>query len=194
MSKRLSEKKYEDLMRAAVELFSRQGFHATPAQQISDLAGVSVGTLFKYFGTKENLIDTLYFSIHQTLSEVVEEAVSSADSVEEKIKNAKRQVLIWMFKNPEKTLFFENFSSSSSITKKAKEEALDKFSVLDDLYQKAVSRGIIVKTDKEVFLANFWYPNFMLINLYTIGRLRSNIEEIIEQSTSSMWSGIGRNL
>jgi AcrR family transcriptional regulator len=179
-------------MEAAIDLFSVQGFHATPTQQISDRAGVSAGTLFRYFKTKEDLIDTLYFNIYQTLSDVVEEAIHSKKNIEEQIKNAKRQTLFWMFENPKKTLFFEHFISSPGITKKAKEEALDRFTALDQLYDKAFSKGIIKEIDREVFLAYFWYPNLMLINLYTIGRLQNNIEEIIEQSISSMWNGIGQ--
>ncbi|WP_048153090.1 TetR/AcrR family transcriptional regulator [Methanolacinia paynteri] len=179
-------------MEAAIELFSSQGFHATPTKQISDRAGVSAGTLFRYFRTKEDLIDALYFNIYQTISDVVEEAILSQISIEEQIKNAKRQALHWMFENPKKTLFFEHFTSSPNITKKAKEEALDGFTALDGLYKNAVSKGIIKEMEREVFLADFWYPNFMLINLYTIGRLQNDVGEIIEQSVSSMWSGIGR--
>jgi len=192
LSRHLSEIKYIALMEAAVILFSTQGFHATPTQQISDRAGVSVGTLFRYFKTKENLIDTLYNSIHQTISDVLDEAIHPGISVEEQIKNAKRQVLHWMFENPKKALFFEHFSSSPNITKKAKEEALYRFSTLDELYYKAISCGILKGIDREVFLANFWCPNFMLINLHTIGRLQSEIEEIIEQAIASMWYGLGQ--
>lgn len=177
-------------MEAAVDLFSTQGFHATPTQQISDRAGVSAGTLFRYFRTKEELIDSLYYSIHRALSEAVDEAIRPGIPVEDQIKNVKRQVLHWMFENPKKALFFEQFSSSPNITTKAKEEAIIRFSALDDLYRRAVSRGILKGINREVFLANFWYPNFMLIHLHSIGKLPNDIEETIEQSVSSMWCGM----
>lgn len=190
MSRHLSEEKRSALMEAAIDLFSTQGFHATPTQQISDRAGVSAGTLFRYFRTKEELIDSLYSSIHRALADAVDEGMRPEIPVEEQIKNVKRQVLHWMFDNPNKTLFFEQFSSSPNITEKAKEEALIRFSALDDLYRKAVSRGILKGINREVFLANFWYPNFMLIHLHSIGKLQSDVEETIEQSVASMWCGL----
>lgn len=42
---------------AAIELFSEQGFNATTTAQIAKRAGVSEGTIFKYFRTKEQLLD-----------------------------------------------------------------------------------------------------------------------------------------
>lgn len=86
MSRHLSEEKRKALMEAAVDLFSTQGFHATPTQQISERAGVSAGTLFRYFRTKEELIDSLYTSIHRALSDAVDEGIRPEIPVEEQIK------------------------------------------------------------------------------------------------------------
>jgi len=193
MSRRLSEEKRRALMEAAVDLFSTQGFHATPTQQISERAGVSAGTLFRYFKTKEELIDSLYASIHLTLGDTVDEAIRPDQPVEEQILTVKRQVLRWMFANPKKALFLEQFTTSPNITEKAGNEAFIRFSAIDELYQKAVSRGILKGIDREVFLATFWYPNYMLIHLHSIGRLHSSIEETIEQAVASMWCGMGES-
>lgn len=190
MSRQLSEEKREALMSAAVDLFSTQGFHATPTQQISDRAGVSAGTLFRYFQTKEVLIDTLYTSIYRAIADAVNEGIRPEIPVEEQIKNVKRQVLHWMFENPKETIFFEQITSTPNITEKTKDKSLIRFSALDDLYQKAVSRGILKGINREVFLAHFWYPNFMLIHLHAFGKLHSDIEETIEQSVASMWFGM----
>ncbi len=190
MSRHLSEEKRKALMEAAIDLFSTQGFHATPTQQISRRAGVSAGTLFRYFRTKEDLIDSLYTSVTTALTDAVNEAIRPETSVEEQIKNVKREVLYWMFKNPKKTLFFEQFSSSPNITEKAKGVAILRISALDDLYHKAASLGLLAGINREVFLANFWYPNFMLIHLHAFGRLPGSIEETVEQAVTSMWCGL----
>ncbi len=192
MSRPVSEEKRKALMEAAIDLFSIQGFHATPTQQISDRAGVSAGTLFRYFRTKEDLIDALYASIHQALADVVNEAIRPGTPVEEQIKNVKRQVLHWMFEHPKQALFFERFDSSPNIKNKAKETISSHLSALDELYQRGISWGILTGIDREVFLANFWCPNFMLIHLYLFGRLQSGIDDIIEQAVASMWSGMAQ--
>ena len=44
-----------ELLAAALELFVEKGFAATRAEEVAKLAGVSKGTLFLYFSSKEEL-------------------------------------------------------------------------------------------------------------------------------------------
>ena len=52
--------KQEAILATALTLFTERGFFGTPTSLISKEAGVATGTLFFYFRTKEDLIDTLY--------------------------------------------------------------------------------------------------------------------------------------
>jgi AcrR family transcriptional regulator len=47
------------ILRSALDLFARKGFHRTTTRAISVKAGIAEGTLFNYFRTKEDL--ALYF-------------------------------------------------------------------------------------------------------------------------------------
>lgn len=53
------EKTQNAILRAALELFAKKGFHRTTTKEISRRAGIAEGTLFNYFPTKEDL--ALYF-------------------------------------------------------------------------------------------------------------------------------------
>src|SRR5215204_4460193 len=53
------ERTRKQILRAALELFSRKGFFQTTTRQISNRAKIAEGTLFNYFQTKEDL--ALYF-------------------------------------------------------------------------------------------------------------------------------------
>ena len=55
--------KQEAILDTALTLFTERGFFGTPTSLISKEAGVATGTLFFYFRTKEDLIDTLYCRI-----------------------------------------------------------------------------------------------------------------------------------
>src|SRR4030095_1581823 len=63
------ERTKREILRAALELFSKKGFFRTTTKQISDKAGIAEGTLFNYFKTKEDL--ALYF-FEQELAALVE--------------------------------------------------------------------------------------------------------------------------
>jgi len=50
----------DDVARAAVELFARQGYAATSVQQIVEAAGVTKGAMYHYFESKDDLLFGIY--------------------------------------------------------------------------------------------------------------------------------------
>jgi AcrR family transcriptional regulator len=55
ITKRRKESRRGELLNAALDLFVEKGFSATRANEVASRAGVSKGTLFLYFQTKEEL-------------------------------------------------------------------------------------------------------------------------------------------
>lgn len=60
----------EEILSAATTLFCSEGVSVSTAR-IAQEAGVSNGTLFNYFPTKQALIDALYLSIKNDLTEAI---------------------------------------------------------------------------------------------------------------------------
>ena len=58
MNENATEKR-EITLQAAEKLFEANGFHATGVDAIADKAGVTKRTLYKYFGSKEKLIEAV---------------------------------------------------------------------------------------------------------------------------------------
>nr|WP_218878669.1 TetR/AcrR family transcriptional regulator [Pseudomonas flavescens] len=56
MRERQKELRRNAIAQAAVTLFQRQGFRETTIEQIASVAGVSAPTVFKYFGSKQEII------------------------------------------------------------------------------------------------------------------------------------------
>ena len=55
-----SAQKRERILRAALELFARQTFDGTRVPEIAARAGVAAGTIYRYFPSKEALVNDLY--------------------------------------------------------------------------------------------------------------------------------------
>ncbi|MBU4567119.1 MAG: TetR/AcrR family transcriptional regulator [Desulfarculus sp.] len=51
----------QDIIDAATELFSQNGFHATSTHQVAKLAEVSEGIIFYYFKTKEDILLEIFY-------------------------------------------------------------------------------------------------------------------------------------
>jgi TetR/AcrR family transcriptional regulator, repressor of fatR-cypB operon len=52
--------KREAIMSAALELFVERGFFGTAVPEIADRAGVGAGTIYRYFESKEALVNAIY--------------------------------------------------------------------------------------------------------------------------------------
>ena len=48
------------ILDAALELFAERGFHGTAVPLVAERAGVGAGTLYRYFESKEALVNALY--------------------------------------------------------------------------------------------------------------------------------------
>ncbi len=62
-------RKRERIVRAALSVFAEHGLHGTPVPPIATEAGVGVGTLYRYFDSKEALINAVFQNTKQHLQE-----------------------------------------------------------------------------------------------------------------------------
>ena len=64
-------KRREQMIRGAVTLFKEKGFHRTTTREIAKAAGFSIGTLYEYIRTKEDVLylvcDSIYDEVHTRL-------------------------------------------------------------------------------------------------------------------------------
>ena len=54
------EDKKECILSAALELFADKGFHGTAVPEIAQKAGVAAGTIYRYFTSKEAIVNAVY--------------------------------------------------------------------------------------------------------------------------------------
>src|SRR5688572_8787293 len=52
--------KRERILDAALALFAQRGFHGTAVPEVADEAGVGAGTIYRYFESKESIVNALY--------------------------------------------------------------------------------------------------------------------------------------
>ena len=61
------------ILDAAVRVFARQGFHTCRVSDIADEAGVAYGLVYHYFGSKDEVLDTLFLERWGLLLEAIAE-------------------------------------------------------------------------------------------------------------------------
>lgn len=66
------------LVRAALELFTAQGYHPTTTPQIAKKAGIAEGTIYRHFPGKQQLLNELYRGAARWAAQLVREAETPA--------------------------------------------------------------------------------------------------------------------
>jgi AcrR family transcriptional regulator len=74
----LVERRRRQIADAAVQLFIDKGFHKTTTRQIASAAGFSIGSLYEYFASKEDILYMVCESIHAEVERGVTMAMSRA--------------------------------------------------------------------------------------------------------------------
>ncbi len=73
------------ILDAAVRVFARQGFHACRVADIADEAGVAYGLVYHYFGSKDEVLDTLFLERWEVMLELIREVDAQRLPVREKL-------------------------------------------------------------------------------------------------------------
>ena len=73
----------EQIVRAAVKLFSEQGYFVTTIQQIAREAGISVGLVYQYFREKD---DVLFLSLQNVLETYEREIPQALEGLEQPLE------------------------------------------------------------------------------------------------------------
>src|SRR5262245_20229343 len=83
---RLAESKQRAVLNAAAHEFARDGFSAAKVDAIAARAGISVGSLYQYFGTKENcflaVLDAGFAELQGRLEEVLSKVADPWERIE----------------------------------------------------------------------------------------------------------------
>jgi len=74
----LVEQRHRQIVDAAVQLFINHGFHKTTTRQIARAAGFSIGSLYEYIASKEDILYLVCDAIHAEVEQGVSEAMTRA--------------------------------------------------------------------------------------------------------------------
>ncbi|MBW2052840.1 MAG: TetR/AcrR family transcriptional regulator, partial [Deltaproteobacteria bacterium] len=84
----LVEKRRRQIVDAAIKLFVRKGFHPTTTREIARMAGMSIGSLYEYIGSKEDVLYLVCEAIHAEMESKLRQALDEDSTARETLVNA----------------------------------------------------------------------------------------------------------
>jgi TetR/AcrR family transcriptional regulator, cholesterol catabolism regulator len=191
---RLVQRRRDQMIKGAVSLFKEKGFHRTTTREIAKAAGFSIGTLYEYIRTKEDVLylvcDSIYDHVSERLQEDLEHKQGTLESLKLGIANYFRVI------DEMQAEVLVMYQEAKSLTKDALPYVLKKENEMAAMFEKlitlCVENGELNLTPKQIKILShtiivegqMWsFRRWALQKLYTL-------EEYIVLQTELLFSGI----
>jgi AcrR family transcriptional regulator len=101
----LIESRRRQIVLGAVKVFSEKGFHKATVREIAEAAGVTMGTMYNYVRTKEDILYICYQHMTTILSEGLNEALDNVEDSREEFRIVMKKNLDLIFENQDEIMF-----------------------------------------------------------------------------------------
>ena len=167
----------QQVLEAALELFSVQGFEATSISQIAGAVGIRKASLYSHFESKQAILDAL---VKEVLGQYAEHSIFARTDWE---KNAEKLPLTpdeavemiqeqirYIIHDPyisraRKMLMIEQFQNQELAKLQTKQNYSDVMQYFTGLIKCLIQKGILAEDDPEIMAAQFCLPISVWINL-----------------------------
>ena len=182
--------KQEAILDATLELIGERGFHGTPMSAIAEKAGVGAGTIYRYYESKEELINALYIREKQAINAQVLEGYSEELSVRDAIRLMFRNAISARAGQSARFRFLDQYYNSPFIGDESRRIREQLMSEYVEIIERGVRDGEIRDLPRPVVMAMIFGPLAQLVNASQLKDVTLD-DELIEQALDAIWRSIG---
>lgn len=167
----------QEILEAALELFSVQGFEATSISQIASAVGIRKASLYSHFESKQAILDELVkevleqYETHSIFAKTdwekdADNLPLTPDDAVEMIGGQIRYILHDpAISKARKMLVIEQFQNSKLAKLQTKQNYSDVLGYSIGLIKCLIQKGVLAENDPEIMAAQFCLPISVWINL-----------------------------
>ena len=167
----------KEILDAALELFSVQGFEATSIAQIAGAVGIRKASLYSHFENKQAILDAL---VQDVLEQYAEHSLfagvdweKDTDSLPQTSEDAVQMIqgqIRYILHDPSisrarKMLIIEQFQNPELAKLQTKQNYTDVLQYFTGLVKHLIRQGVLAEDDPEIMAAQFCLPISVWINL-----------------------------
>ncbi len=181
------------ILETTLRLISEKELQATSMSLISKESGISTGSIYHYFNSKEEIINELYKGVVKFYGEVILRAFYASKTIQERFYQTWEKIIRLNIKYPRGFQFIEQYSFSPYISESTKQEAyrLSWCGAMTSLYEEAIAQQLFVSLDPKMMVQ----MNFGSVVYLVKSHFQSNIEltdETIQKLIHSCWNAVSR--
>lgn len=178
------------ILAAALELFAENGFHGAPTSLIAERAGVGVGTIYRYFKDKDELIQELHKELHADAVSKICDGYAEDQPVRERFIFLFSRLLRLFLCEPKNFKFMEQYYYSP-YPQRCGYAAPNEDEVMKKLLHYAREQQIIKDAPMPVLEAIAFGPIVALAKEYTNRQLVID-DAMLRTVVEASWDGLKR--
>ena len=167
----------QEILEAALELFSVQGFEATSISQIASAVGLRKASLYSHFESKQAILDTLVkevlvqYAAHSIFARTdwennTRDLPATADDAVQMIQGQIRYILHDpVISRARKMLVIEQFQNPELSQLQTKQNYADVMEYFTGLMKQLIKQGVLAEDDPQIMAAQFCLPITVWLNL-----------------------------
>lgn len=196
---REKEARRQDILRSAIKVFGENGFVKTSMELVAGEAALAVGTLYRYYKSKEELYVSIVFDAIALMHEGLEEIAESDQAPCRKLEEVWNYFYRFYEENPmyyHALLFLHDPGFAGAFSSEA-HDSVERFSsknfrLLADVIQQGIDAGAFLP-DKPQEVADFLWSLFVgLVNLAETRKQFGGNASDLGQLHRAMWQKIRR--
>ncbi|PIE69147.1 MAG: TetR family transcriptional regulator [Deltaproteobacteria bacterium] len=181
------------ILDAALDLFAENGFHSSPMSRIATHAGVGVGSIYRYFKDKDDLIHALYEGVDAPLQEFMEANIDTSLSTKMQFIHFVTKSIGYLCSRPREFRFLEQYYNSPYGIDKVRERIMEAdgepTTLFTRLFVKGQKEGSIRMLPLPVYPAVTFGPGSLLIRYALSGRIIVD-DTLIAATAEACWNAI----
>lgn len=181
-----SEKKLA-IEEAALELFTKQGFGSTTVPSIAEKARVGSGTIYRYFESKEELVNRIFQQWQERLYHALTDAYPEKGSTREKYDHIWGRLAAFQKNYPVAFDFLEMMYYTPHLDRESKSSRLRLLKFLNQLVHEG--REEFRPLSSDALIAIVWGAFVGLVRASTTGRISLD-DDLLNESREAIWKGI----
>ena len=185
------DKKKLDILQAAMQLFVEYGLHAVTVAKIAQKANVGIGTIYKHFDTKEDIVQAIWIWQKEAESEFVfkDFDLNASEDVKKQFYFIWRRVIEYFVKNTTEYYFSYQFAESPVLTEEIHDIAMKDLYKLDEIFEKGAAQGLF-KPLSPSFLRLYTFSTINGWILWTLDEEVEVTEDLIQLFLTMAWDAI----
>jgi AcrR family transcriptional regulator len=186
----------EDILQAALRLFARDGYEAASVSAIAGELGMTKGALYKHYGSKRDIFDSIVERMYQIDGERAKEYGVPEDTFDrtpstygnasvQRIKafteaqyrfwtedefacNFRKMLTLEQYRNPEMADLYQKCLAGGVV------------SYVEDLFREMMNDGTLVKGDLQQLALAYYAPLYLLMGMSDTASDREKLASLLE--------------